>query len=74
MEESTLQEMMYTELYDLQDRVLETVFSIESGFYLTGGTCLHRFYYNKRYSDDLAFRDELLLNYNSFVNSIVFSI
>ena len=46
---------MYTALYDLQDRVLETVFSIDSGFYLTGGTCLHRFYYNKRYSDDLDF-------------------
>ena len=42
-------------LYNLQDRVLDTVFSTESLFYLTGGTCLSRFYQAKRYSDDLDF-------------------
>lgn len=45
----------YRELYELQDRVLDTVFEIESEFYLTGGTCLSRFYQAKRYSDDLDF-------------------
>jgi predicted nucleotidyltransferase component of viral defense system len=45
----------FTELYKLQDQVLDLVFSVEKEFYLTGGTCLHRFYKEKRYSDDLDF-------------------
>jgi len=45
----------YAELYALQDQVLDAVFSVESEFYLTGGTCLSRFYQAKRYSDDLDF-------------------
>jgi predicted nucleotidyltransferase component of viral defense system len=45
----------YRELYELQDRVLESIFAAESEFYLTGGTCLSRFYQAKRYSDDLDF-------------------
>ncbi len=40
-------------LYTLQDKVLELVDN--EGFYLTGGTCLSRFYLNHRYSDDLDF-------------------
>ncbi|MBC7357644.1 MAG: nucleotidyl transferase AbiEii/AbiGii toxin family protein [Desulfacinum sp.] len=40
-------------IYALQDRVLLTVFSMETSFYLTGGTCLHRFYWETRYSYDL---------------------
>lgn len=45
----------YKKLYALQDRVLDIIFSFEHAFYLTGGTCLSRFYYEKRYSDDLDF-------------------
>jgi predicted nucleotidyltransferase component of viral defense system len=45
----------YKKLYSLQDRVLKSVFDIEDEFYLTGGTALSRFYYSKRYSDDLDF-------------------
>lgn len=45
----------YKKLYDLQDIVLQTVFETENEFYLTGGTCLSRFYVEKRYSDDLDF-------------------
>ena len=45
----------YKELYKLQDKVLDVVFSAENIFYLTGGTCLSRFYKEKRYSDDLDF-------------------
>ena len=45
----------YDELYALQDSVLQIVFSEETPFYLTGGTALHRFYCNARYSDDLDF-------------------
>ncbi len=45
----------YKKLYDLQDRVLDFIFDVEQVFYLTGGTCLNRFYHDKRYSDDLDF-------------------
>lgn len=45
----------YESLYALQDKVFEIVFSAETEFYLTGGTCLSRFYQAKRYSDDLDF-------------------
>lgn len=43
----------YKHLYALQDKVLAVVFALENSFYLTGGTALHRFHYNARYSDDL---------------------
>jgi len=45
----------YKRLYALQDQVLKLIFSQEQEFYLTGGTCLSRFYQEKRYSDDLDF-------------------
>lgn len=45
----------YESLYKLQDEVLKVVFDTEHEFYLTGGTCLSRFYAEKRYSDDLDF-------------------
>ena len=45
----------YDQLYRLQERIMECIFSLQNGFYLTGGTALHRFYYNARYSDDLDF-------------------
>lgn len=45
----------YQKLYKLQDEVLKVVFETEHEFYLTGATCLSRFYIEKRYSDDLDF-------------------
>ena len=45
----------YNKLYKLQDKVMNIVFKTEHIFYLTGGTCLSRFYQQKRYSDDLDF-------------------
>lgn len=45
----------YKELYRVQDHILELIFAEESIFYLTGGTCINRFYSDKRYSDDLDF-------------------
>jgi len=45
----------YKQLYMLQDKILELIFSQDTEFYLTGGTCLNRFYYEKRLSDDLDF-------------------
>jgi len=43
----------YTSIYALQDKALSVIFSAETTFYLTGGSCLNRFYYRRRYSDDL---------------------
>lgn len=43
----------YKKLYLLQDTILPIIFQTDTEFYLTGGTCLNRFYFEKRYSDDL---------------------
>lgn len=40
-------------LYPIQDEVLGLL--DQERFYLTGGTCLSRFYFNHRYSEDLDF-------------------
>lgn len=50
----------YQELYRLQDEVLRYIFVMDHDFYLTGGTCLSRFYHHKRYSMDLD-----LFNHNN---------
>lgn len=42
-------------LYPLQDKILSIVSSLETDFYLSGGTALSRFYLNHRYSDGLDF-------------------
>ncbi|MGB5791628.1 nucleotidyl transferase AbiEii/AbiGii toxin family protein [Poseidonibacter sp.] len=60
----------YKELYDLQDKVLKVVFEIENEFYLTGGTCLSRFYVEKRYSDDLDFFTNQSLRFSFAVKNI----
>lgn len=44
----------YTKLYELQDAVLSVVCSTEGDYYLTGETCLNRFYHEERYSDRLS--------------------
>ncbi len=53
--------LYYEKLYKLQDKVLEVVFENSNEFYLTGGTCLSRFYKAFRYSDDL----DLFTNFSS---------
>lgn len=45
----------YTALYSLQTKVLQLFSTINSPFYLTGGTALGRFYLHHRYSADLDF-------------------
>jgi len=60
----------YKKLYELQDRVLKVVFETESEFYLTGGTCLSRFYVEKRYSDDLDFFTNQSVRYSFAVKNI----
>jgi hypothetical protein len=42
-------------LYPFQNRVLQVIRSIDTGFYLTGGTAASRGYLNHRFSDDLDF-------------------
>ena len=60
----------YQELYKLQDKVLDIVFKTEKEFYLTGGTCISRFYKGKRYSDDLDFFTNDSSRYNVAVRNI----
>jgi hypothetical protein len=45
----------YQNLYKLQNKVFSHLSEVLSGFYLTGGTALSRFYLQHRYSDDLDF-------------------
>ena len=42
-------------LYPLQNRVLQIIRHVDTGFYLTGGTAASRGYLNHRFSDDLDF-------------------
>lgn len=64
----------YKELYKLQDKVLQVVFKTEREFYLTGGTCLSRFYFEKRYSDDLDFFADNSSRFNFAVKNIVYQL
>ena len=43
-------------LYPLQDRVLNIVKKLDTGFYLTGGTASSRGYLQHRFSDDFIVR------------------
>ena len=60
----------YKDLYKLQDRVLKKVFETSSEFYLTGGTCISRFYKALRYSDDLDCFANFSNSFNLEVKSI----
>jgi len=60
----------YKKLYALQDEVLDIVFATEQIFYLTGGTCLSRFYKEKRYSDDLDFFTHSSDDFNRAIREI----
>ena len=60
----------YKKLYQLQDEVLSVVFETENIFYLTGGTCLNRFYIEKRYSDDLDLFSNNASRFNFAVKNV----
>ncbi len=60
----------YSEIYKLQDKILKNVYENENEFYLTGGTCLHRFYINERYSDDLDFFTNQSKRFNIAVKKV----
>lgn len=53
--QETLSKEHYHRLYLFQDEVLALADTVGPFFYLGGGTCLSRFHYNHRYSDDLDF-------------------
>jgi len=61
----------YKKLYNLQDKILKSVFEVEDEFYLTGGTALSRFYQEKRYSDDLDFFTNNSTRFNFAVKNIL---
>ena len=58
-------------LYPLQDKVIEIMKYLDLPFYFTGGTLLHRFYYNYRYSDDLDFFVNGVDDFQSLKNKIL---
>ena len=64
----------YKKLYHLQDEILKVIFQEDTEFYLTGGTCLNRFYFEKRYSDDLDlfthFSDTFAYSAREIINRI----
>lgn len=66
-----MEKITYQKLYQLQDEVLNIVFTLENDFYLTGGTALHRFYYNGRYSDDLDFFVSNSQTFSEDINEII---
>ena len=60
----------YTKLYQLQDKFLKFWETINTPFYLTGGTALGRFYLEHRYSEDLDFFVNSDNDYKKHINTI----
>lgn len=61
----------YKKLYNIQDKILENFRHHFSGFYVTGGTALGRFYLNHRFSDDLDFFIHKSSDFKEKVNSLI---
>lgn len=66
-----MEEIDYLKLYTLQDEILKIMSQLKNDFYLTGGTALHRFYYDARYSDDLDFFVKNGKNFNEDVEEVI---
>ncbi len=58
-------------LYPLQNKILSLIDSVKTGFYLTGGTALSRFYLHHRYSDDLDFFQNMKPKFSSDISEII---
>jgi predicted nucleotidyltransferase component of viral defense system len=75
---TTLHEIHFYEklLYPLQDEIFALIQN--ERFYLSGGTCLSRFYYHHRYSEDLDFfydgyqfpKEEFEITFREIINRI----
>lgn len=68
------QDLDFNKLYRIQDKVLSILFGLDNSFYLTGGTALHRFYYNMRYSDDLDFFSQQDPHFHEFIEQFLFTL
>lgn len=66
-----MEEIDYQKLYLLQDKILKLVTNLDNDFYLTGGTALHRFYYDARYSNDLDFFVSSGVSFSEDVQEVV---
>ena len=60
----------YQKLYSLQDQFFTALSESLTGFYLTGGTALSRFYLHHRYSDDLDFFIDFTEDFSKRINNI----
>lgn len=69
-----MSEKDYRKLYLTQDKVLLTLKSVLSSFYLTGGTALGRFYLSHRFSEDLDFFLNNSDDFHSSVKNIEFGL
>lgn len=61
-------------LYPLQNKVLKLTDTLQTPFYLTGGTALSRCYFNHRYSDDLDFFVNNDPNFSKYSEIIISSL
>jgi hypothetical protein len=65
-------EKYYTRsLYPLQNGIIGQINSLNTPFYLTGGTALSRAYFNHRYSDDLDFFVNGDSHFLTYISSIL---
>ena len=68
------QDLDFSKLYSIQDKILSILFGLDNTFYLTGGTALHRFYYNMRYSDDLDFFSQADPHFHEFIEQFLYTL
>lgn len=61
-------------LYPLQNKVLKLIDTLQTPFYLTGGTVLSRCYFKHRYSDDLDFFINKDLNFIKYSELLIASL
>ena len=68
---TSYEEYYLKNLYPMQDGIIKIITSLNTPFYLTGGTALSRGYFNHRFSDDLDFFVNGCNNFFDIVNSII---
>lgn len=64
----------YDRLYPLQDRVLALIHTLETGFYLSGGTAASRGYLNHRFSDDIDLFVDDNKNFALWAERVIYAI
>ena len=61
-------------LYPFQDRALQLISALETGFYLTGGTAASRGYLNHRFSEDLDFFVNYDERFSEWVDRVILAL